>query len=219
MYYGLTIGERLKKLREDKGEKQQDVANAILVDRTVISFFERNERKPDVDKLIALAKHFDVTTDFLLCQSDVKKADITLQAISKYIGLSDEAIRRVIMSRNALKNKKLLDGLICSSAFVRMLTAFDDAGQRMTDLDYAIYLNKTEIKENEEKIKNVNYNDDGFEEMCQINNLKNQIEAFEGIKDEQIDICSVKMLKIVRSFFEEIFQAEDKQGVNSKKEG
>ena len=72
MYYGMTIGERLKKLREDKGEKQQDVANAILVDRTVISFFERNERKPDVDKLIALAKHFDVTTDFLLCCSDVK---------------------------------------------------------------------------------------------------------------------------------------------------
>lgn len=73
MFYGETTGERLKKLRKDKGENQQDVADDILVDRTVLSLFEGNKRKPNIEKLIALANHFDVTTDFLLCRSDVKK--------------------------------------------------------------------------------------------------------------------------------------------------
>lgn len=127
MFYGATIGERLKKLRKDKGEKQQDVADDILVDRTVLSLFEGNKRKPDIKKLIALANHFDVTTDFLLCRSDVKKADTTLQAVAEYTGLSDEAIKRIVSLKNlSFKNIYLrnnietFDDFICSDFFLKL---------------------------------------------------------------------------------------------------
>lgn len=212
MYYGMTIGERLKKLREDKGEKQQDVANAILVDRTVISFFERNERKPDVDKLIALAKHFDVTTDFLLCRSDVKKVDATLQAISEYMGLSDEAIRRVAMSKKTLDNEDLLDDFICSFAFPQMLAAFDNAINAIRYFCIESENSEAELEEmkacnekgaNDEEI--IIYDDRLIQEE------EERAESYQIAADEQIDICSVKMLNIVRKFFEKMFQAEDKQ--------
>lgn len=207
MYYGMTIGERLKKLREDKGEKQQDVANAILVDRTVISFFERNERKPDVDKLIALAKHFDVTTDFLLCCSDVKKTDTTLQAVSKYIGLSDEAIKNIKLVDKKLDAIGLLDTFICSSTFLNMMIAFDDAAASMRnsyreieDLELEIEKTKKEMEE----LKKDGYDDDELENYYnEIELTKEEIEIFKEEIEDSIDICTAKTIRVARNFFKQ----------------
>lgn len=119
-----TIGDRLRKLRTEKGETQQDVASAILVDRTIISLYEGNKRKPDTDKLIALANHFDVTTDFLLCQSNVKKSDTTMQAVSEYIGLSDEAILKIKSMKDEPEYIEIIEKLIMSKLFINELETF-----------------------------------------------------------------------------------------------
>lgn len=207
MYYGMTIGERLKKLREDKGEKQQDVANAILVDRTVISFFERNERKPDVDKLIALAKHFDVTTDFLLCCSDVKKTDTTLQAVSKYIGLSDEAIKNIKLVDKKLDAIGLLDTFICSSTFLNMMIAFDDAAASMRNSYREIECLELEIektKKEMEELKKDGYDDDELENYYnEIELTKEEIEIFKEEIEDSIDICTAKTIRVARNFFKQ----------------
>ena len=213
MPYGFTIGERLKELRDEKNEKQQDVASAICVDRTVISFYERNERKPDADKLIALANHFGVTTDFLLCLSDVKKSDTTLQAVSKYIGLSDEAIRKIRLSKNALENKELFDEFICSPAFSQMLSAFDYAIDTIRYFCIEMEHIEEEIDTAEKNIEHLKkeegYDDEELEyDYSEMKEAEIEIENLEMAIDEQIDVCSVKMLKVVRKFLEEKFRAE-----------
>ena len=78
-----------------------------------------------------------------------------------------------------------------------MLTAFDDAGQRMTDLDYAIYLNKTEIKENEEKII---YFDSIQKKFVIINKKANEIVGFAGEFDfDKYSVLALSFVTVINS--------------------
>ena len=60
------IGERLKQLRIKNGLKQQELANMFGLSSGTISFYESEQRKPDIDFIVAVAKYFDVSTDYLL---------------------------------------------------------------------------------------------------------------------------------------------------------
>lgn len=121
---GKTTGERLKELRKEKGEIQEVTAKALSIERSVLSNFENNVRTPDIDKLKALADYFDVTVDFLLCRSDVKKADTTLQAVSEYIGLSDEAILKIKSMKNERENIEMIEKIVKDRLFIKALETF-----------------------------------------------------------------------------------------------
>lgn len=56
----------LKNLREAAMEKQSDVAKAVFVSPSAISQYEHGRTTPSRSTLEALAKHFNVTTDYLL---------------------------------------------------------------------------------------------------------------------------------------------------------
>lgn len=60
----------LKSLREEKGIGQVELAKAISVSKGVISLWENNLREPKMSNLIALAKYFNVSIDYLTGLSD-----------------------------------------------------------------------------------------------------------------------------------------------------
>ncbi|WP_164506058.1 helix-turn-helix domain-containing protein [Companilactobacillus insicii] len=60
------FSENLKKLRTDKGLSQEQLSEIIDVSRQSISKYESGVTEPSFDKLIAIAKYFDVSIDFLL---------------------------------------------------------------------------------------------------------------------------------------------------------
>lgn len=62
----MTFGERLKAEREKLGLKQDEVANSLGVKQSYISKLENGIKNPSNGMLIALAKHYGVTTDYLL---------------------------------------------------------------------------------------------------------------------------------------------------------
>lgn len=62
----MTLGERLKALREDQDIYQKEVAAYLHVSIGTISNYEQDIHKPDVDTLCRLAEFFGVTTDYLL---------------------------------------------------------------------------------------------------------------------------------------------------------
>jgi transcriptional regulator with XRE-family HTH domain len=68
-----TLGERLKRARENKGMSQVYVAKLLGVTSQSLSNYERNERDPDTTILNDLAKIYGVTTDYLL--GDVKNVN------------------------------------------------------------------------------------------------------------------------------------------------
>ena len=61
-----TFGKRLKELRLEKRLTQQQLGDILHVCNQTISFWEIGSREPDLDNLVAIAKYFDVTIDFLL---------------------------------------------------------------------------------------------------------------------------------------------------------
>jgi len=84
-----VFSERLKQLRLERGENQSDVAAILRVSVQSYSAYEAI-REPKYDSLIKLARHFDVTTDYLLGFSEVRKPEN--QLLHSDIGLSDKSI-------------------------------------------------------------------------------------------------------------------------------
>lgn len=61
-----TMAERLKKLRENNHLSQITVAKRLGVTPALISAYEKSERKPGIDKLLALADIYHASTDYIL---------------------------------------------------------------------------------------------------------------------------------------------------------
>ena len=57
----MSLAENIKALREENNLTQDQVAEALGVSFQAVSAWERNEYKPDTDKLIKLAELFDVS--------------------------------------------------------------------------------------------------------------------------------------------------------------
>jgi transcriptional regulator with XRE-family HTH domain len=67
----MTFGEKIKKLRIDKGLTQDELAEKIFVTRTAVSKWESDRGYPNIDSLKALAGFFSVTVDDLLSSNEV----------------------------------------------------------------------------------------------------------------------------------------------------
>ena len=65
------FGDLLSELRRDKKLTQDELAHILFVTSGTISNYENNVHYPDVVKLIQLANYFEVTTDYLLGNSDI----------------------------------------------------------------------------------------------------------------------------------------------------
>lgn len=69
----MTVGEKIKSYRKDKlGKKvsQQELADAINVERSHISNWETNKARPNVSNAIAVAKFFNVDVSELLNEEE-----------------------------------------------------------------------------------------------------------------------------------------------------
>lgn len=56
----------LKKLREEKGISQSELAKNLGVVRSTICFYEKGQHAPTPEMLIKLADYFNVTVDYLI---------------------------------------------------------------------------------------------------------------------------------------------------------
>ena len=65
--------ERIRNLREDHDLTQSDLAQILHVSQRAYSRYENAERAVPIEILIALSKHYGVSIDYLLNQTDVKK--------------------------------------------------------------------------------------------------------------------------------------------------
>ncbi|MBC3901500.1 helix-turn-helix domain-containing protein [Acetobacterium malicum] len=64
------LGNKLKQLREARCLTQADIAKGAGVSRERYNQYENNRRAPDYDTLVILAKSFNVSTDYLLGNTD-----------------------------------------------------------------------------------------------------------------------------------------------------
>jgi transcriptional regulator with XRE-family HTH domain len=70
---GMEFGERLRKVRDDKGLSQNDLAERAGIQASAVSHFELGRRLPSFDNIRRLADALNVTSDFLLGREDVRE--------------------------------------------------------------------------------------------------------------------------------------------------
>ena len=102
------IGERIADLRIDHDMQQSELANIIGIDQSALSRIEKGHRSIREDEILRIARHFRVTTDYLLGN------DPPPQPVNEsyYTSREKEHIRKYrAISR---ENKKLLDALLDS---------------------------------------------------------------------------------------------------------
>lgn len=64
---------RIRALREDMNLRQIDVAQETGIDQRTLSNYETGKTNPDSYAIIKLAEFYEVTCDYLLGVSDVKR--------------------------------------------------------------------------------------------------------------------------------------------------
>lgn len=107
------LSERLAEARTRKGYTQQQIADFLDCNRATITNYENGKRTPDVDTIVKLAKHYEVSADYLLGITNAKIQDDTVQFISKHTNLPDMAITFLL---DDVKSKAVVEFLSCGLA-------------------------------------------------------------------------------------------------------
>lgn len=84
----MTFGERLKKLRIEKGLSQQELADILKINRATLGNWEIDRTSPGYSTLCKIAKYFNVTIDYLLNGESMKVGEDGIP----YIVMSPEDI-------------------------------------------------------------------------------------------------------------------------------
>lgn len=62
------LSKKLRDLREKCGYTQQQIANALNIDRSTYSYYETGKTSPDIPSLLVLANVFSISVEELLGQ-------------------------------------------------------------------------------------------------------------------------------------------------------
>lgn len=85
MYNKSMLGKKIKQLRHEKNISQYKLARDLNVIQSAVGQWETDKTDPSIENIIAIAKYFEVTTDYLL-------------------GLEDEIGRRIYNYGNNVEN-------------------------------------------------------------------------------------------------------------------
>lgn len=89
------FSQNLKKLREEAGLTQTQMAEQLGISRGSISFYENGDRVPDIEVLARVSDRFQVSTDWLLGITKARTTDDAVKVACNYTGLTEEAIRNI----------------------------------------------------------------------------------------------------------------------------
>ena len=125
-----TVGERIKYLREKKGESQEKLGEAIGLSQNSISKLEKGDTQLTLENQINIAKHFNVSHDYLCIGV---RNDSILTLLEKYVYLKYENISDGLESFDypVLQINKVFFDYLVSSARVYNLKGIPDDVREM----------------------------------------------------------------------------------------
>ena len=174
----MSVGIRLKKLREENELKQESLAAKLGINRSTISMYERDQRTPSPDVLKKYADIFDVSLDYILGNSRKLKKGEDYATINVYgsipAGIPIEAIEDIsdtedISFKDFDKNKTYIGLKVEGDSMYPKYLAGDTIILELTPdcesgTDAAVYVNGYEAT-----LKTVIKNDNGTITLMPIN--------------------------------------------------
>ncbi len=98
----MTFGQRLKKLRKDKGLSQEQLALMLKKSRSTVAGYETDDRYPEFFSLIEIANLFKVSSDYLLGLSDNPYCNVEQSQLEK--NTNSEIEQLLSEAQNTLQN-------------------------------------------------------------------------------------------------------------------
>ena len=152
----INMGERLKYIRETYDVTQNDLGKFLHVSKYSICHYEKNDRDIPMRKLSLISDYFDLSIDYILGITSLKKYDDLKKGLS--LGKAKERIKK-ICEEQSLTNVGLAKILNTSESCIRkyktgqtlILTSF--ALELYYKYNYSLdwLLGKTEYKKVQEK--------------------------------------------------------------------
>ncbi|MCD8148146.1 MAG: helix-turn-helix transcriptional regulator [Clostridiales bacterium] len=90
----MTIGERISDLRKKNGYSQEMLGEKLGVSRQAVSKWESDAALPEIDKLVELAKLFEVTVGFLLGVEEAKQVPESADQMREESGQSQDNVKQ-----------------------------------------------------------------------------------------------------------------------------
>jgi len=104
--------ERLKNLRKERGYLQKDIADYLNISKSAYGYYEQGRNEPDIQTILKLSLFYNVSTDFLLCKTDIEQDNLTKHEsdiLKLYRMLDNDSQKIVYGAIYALASKQSLD--------------------------------------------------------------------------------------------------------------
>ena len=110
----MNIGKNIKKIREQKGLMQKEVASAAAIHTSNYSKIEKGEREPSIEALDKIATLFDMTVDEIIhfegkIPREVKIKDKTATEKVQLLEQLDDEDKQAVY--------RIIDGMLTKSKF------------------------------------------------------------------------------------------------------
>lgn len=112
----VLLSERIRELREQKNISQKQLADIMHISQSSISEYESGNQQPPLEMIVKLADFFDVSTDYLLGQTNIAismnrlKEKISTRVgeipLDKLFSLKDNEKEIIALMINALSNNR-----------------------------------------------------------------------------------------------------------------
>jgi transcriptional regulator with XRE-family HTH domain len=120
----MDFGKIMKKLREERGLKQIELANATGISKSSISMYENGNRTPELETFELLADFYNVDMNYLKGKSDIKRKsnfdNLLIKEEEHFLELYQRPELRMLLETVSKKNKKQIESII------KLVESFND---------------------------------------------------------------------------------------------
>ena len=85
----MSLAEKIMNLRKKRGWSQEELASHLAISRQSVSKWESGASVPDLDKILKLSEIFNVTTDYLLKETEreesTESVEVTLSKTAPWM--------------------------------------------------------------------------------------------------------------------------------------
>lgn len=121
----MAIGDRIKRLRQEKGWSQAQLANKLNTHPKQVPKYERGINLPSTEVLVRMTQIFNVSADFLIFEerNDTDQSSIADRELVQKLSEIDK-----LSEQNKAIVKGVLDTFIIKSRFQRLAATTEKVG-------------------------------------------------------------------------------------------
>lgn len=133
--YDSIFAQRLRELMDNPPKTtQEDIAKVVGCSRQTISQYRDGSIMPNIEKAVAIARYFNVSTDYLLGISSVSTTDTEIKTICEYTGLSETSVNILDWwNREAGEDKLDIINFLLESEWSSVINDFEVTTTQFTD--------------------------------------------------------------------------------------